>query len=134
MTARGEGIITANGREVVVLFDNRAIANAEKEMGRGIVDVVGSFQSGGSISDVAVLLRHGMEAARRDQRLGGRAISVVDAYRVMDEAGFTAVATSIMEAVAAVLSYGGSAIEDDGGSEAGTDGGVDGEEAPDPNE
>lgn len=126
MTARGEGIINANGREVVLLFNNRALANAEKELGKGIVEVIGSFQSGGSVGDIAILLRHGMEAARRDQRVGGRPVSMVDAYAVMDEAGFTAVAASIMEAVAAVLSYGGGAIEDDGGSEV--------EETQDPND
>ncbi len=112
MTARAEGIIYANGQEVTVFYNNRAIANAEKEIGRGIVDVVGSFQSGGSISEMTVLLRHGMEASRRDQRVGGRPVSMVDAYRVMDEAGFTAVAMSVIEAVAEVLGYGETSTED----------------------
>lgn len=112
MGARGEGIIQANGTSVSVLFTNRAVAEAEKELGKGIIAVASSFQDGtGGIGDVAVLLRAGMEAARRDERRGGRPVTILDAYGVLDEAGFSAVAQVVMAAVADVLGYGAGNVE-----------------------
>jgi len=46
-----------------------------------------------------------MEAARREDRLGGNPISLDDAYRVLDEVGFTDVAIAVMTAISEVLSY-----------------------------
>lgn len=116
--ARGEGIIQANGREVHVLFNNRALAGAEKELGKGIIDLFSSFQTGGSVNDIAVLLRHGMDAARRDLRLGGRPVSMLDVYSIMDDVGFTEVATVVIEGVSVVLGY---SDEDDEQTEPGLD-------------
>jgi hypothetical protein len=114
MSARGEGTIQADGAEVSVLFTNRALAEAEKAIGRGIIGVAQGFQDGRSgVGDVAQLLRAGMEAARRDQRRGGQAVTLADAYEVLDAAGFTATANVVMTAVAAVLGYSGEVEEAD---------------------
>ena len=49
-----------------------------------------------------------MQAARREGG-GGPAVTLESAYEVMDEAGFAVCTAAVMESVAAVLSYEGSA-------------------------
>jgi hypothetical protein len=119
MAARGEGILQLEDREVPILFTNKALAAAEKQMERSVLAVAQSFSTGESgISDLAALLHAGMEAARRDARIGGRPVSLNDAYEVLDEVGFADVATVVMEGVATVLSYSKDNIaadEDDSG-------------------
>lgn len=106
MAARGERTFQAAGRDVIVLFTNRALAGAEKRLGKGIIGIANGFMAGESgMAEMAVLLQVGMEAARVDARAGGRPVSLDDAYAVMDEVGFAVVAVPVMEAVAAVLSY-----------------------------
>ena len=46
-----------------------------------------------------------MQAARRDRGELRRAVTLLDAYLVMDAVGFTVCATAVMTAVAAVLGY-----------------------------
>jgi len=105
--ARGEATIIAGEREVRILFTNRALADAEAQIGKSIIAVAQGFADGSSgITETAHLLRAGMEAARRDAGEGGRTVALTDAYVVLDEAGFAAVATAVCEAIAAVLSYG----------------------------
>ena len=105
--ARGEGIIQAGDREVRVLFTNRALAEAEAATKRPIIGLLEGFEDNTvGITETAALLRVGMEAARRDARVGGRPISPGDAFAVMDQAGFSTVLTVVIEAVAEVLSYG----------------------------
>lgn len=95
-----------------VLFSNRAIANAERVMEKGIIGVLNGFQSGGSgIFEVAVLLQTGMEAARRYNRAGGRRVTLDDAYEILDEFGFSAIAAPIFEAIGAVLARDGDSPE-----------------------
>jgi hypothetical protein len=117
MGARGEAVIRAGGQDVQVLFTNRAILSAEKQLGKGILQVLQDFQAGGSYTDLVALLRAGMEAARLDARSGGKPVSNDNALDVLDEVGFAGAVGPVMEALAAVVSYG-----------AGD------EEAPDPNE
>jgi hypothetical protein len=106
MTARGERTFKVGQREVTVLFTNRALANAEKRLGKGIIGIADGLLSGGSgMAEIAVLLQVGMDAARVDARAGGQQISLDRAYEVLDEAGFAAVAQPVMEAIAAVLAY-----------------------------
>ena len=106
--ARGEGVIHLADRDVYVLYTNRALMDAERQIGKSILDVLDGFTRNTSgITELAHLLLAGMRAARRDMRTGGPAVRLEDALAVMDEAGFAAVATVVMEAVAAVLSYGG---------------------------
>jgi hypothetical protein len=106
MAARGERTFKSGSREVTVLFTNRALAGAEKRLGKGIIGIADGLLSGASgMAEIAVLLQVGMEAARVDARQGGQQISLEKAYDVLDEVGFAAVAQPVMEAVAAVLSY-----------------------------
>lgn len=103
--ARGERVIETEDGEVRILFTNRALANAEAQLNRGVFEVLADLQSGGRIGDVAVLLQAGMEAARRDAREGGKPVSVAQAYAVLDDVGYAAAAIAVVEAVAEVVSY-----------------------------
>lgn len=108
MSARGERVIGVNGNETRVLFTNRALLTAEKQIGKGILGILNGFTSGESgYTELVGLLRAGMEAARMDARLGGKPVSNDDAIQVLDMCGFTAVAGPVLEAVAAVISYDG---------------------------
>lgn len=108
MAARGEGtIVHEDGSETHVLYTNRALADVEKSTGKSTIAIADGFASGSSgIREMAQVLRAGMEAHRRDAREGGRAVTLNDAYDVLDEVGFAAVAEVTMEGIAAVLSYG----------------------------
>ncbi len=104
--ARGEVTITLEAGEATLLFTNKALAQAEKSMGKSVIGLVNGFADGqAGIGDLAALMQAGMEAARRDARTGGRPVSLNDAYDVLDEVGFAAAATAVMEGVAAVLGY-----------------------------
>ena len=103
--ARGEATIVAGDEQVRVLFTNRAIAEAEKAIGRSILGILQGFvENTTGIGDLAQLLLQGMQAARRDAR-GGSVVRIQDAWDVLDAAGFGTVAAAVMEAVAAVLAY-----------------------------
>jgi len=105
--ARGESTIQLADREISVLFTNRAMADVEQKLGRSILNVAQGLAEGTTgITETAVLLRAGMEAARRDAREPGPAVALNTAYEVMDEAGFGPVAVAVMEAIGAVLSWG----------------------------
>jgi hypothetical protein len=104
--ARGEATIQAGDREVTVLFTNRALAEAEARMGKNFGAVARDLADGNfGMNEIAHLLRVGMEGARREARDGRRAISLDDAFDVLDAAGLATVASSVMEAIAAVLGY-----------------------------
>ncbi len=104
--ARGEGIIEAGGREVRVLFTNRALADFERQTEKSIIGATQGFLDGRSgMTELAHLLRAGMEAARRDAREPGRVIHLKEAYQVLDQVGFGAVMQVVLEAVSAVLGY-----------------------------
>jgi len=107
MGARGEGIILAGEAEVRVLYTNRALAEAEQALGKSVIGVAQGFVNGDSgILELAQVLRAGMEAARREAREARKPITLNEAYEVLDEAGFAAVAEVVLIAVAEVLSYG----------------------------
>lgn len=104
--ARGETTLTAEGREYPILFTNRALAQAERTSGKPMLELLSAIQSNKlGIGDTAQLLAIGMEFGRRDAHAGGRSYTLEDAWRVMDELGFTTVVTAVIEAVAAVLAY-----------------------------
>ena len=106
MGARGEGIIKVGDREVPILFTNRALLSAEKQLSKGILGILQGFTEGTSgISELQALLRAGMEAARQDARLGGKPVSNDDAMDIVDAIGFTGAIAPVMEAVAAVIAY-----------------------------
>lgn len=105
--ARGEAVLKVGEREVPILFTNRALANAERAIGRTVLEIAReSLQGSMGIGDTAALLQAGMEAARRDRKAGGMQVTVDDAYAVMDEAGFAMVGPALLEALVAVLGYG----------------------------
>ena len=111
MGARGEGVLALpDGGECRILFTNRAIAEAEAALGRSVMAMLQEFEAGSAgITDAAILLRSGMEAYRRDARLGGRPVSVDDAYEVMDQVGFAPTLKVAVESMAVVLSFGAEA-------------------------
>ncbi len=112
--ARGESTIQVGDREIKVLFTNRALADAERAIGKTTLQLArGMQQDELGIGDMVILLRVGMEAARKDAREPGPSISMNAAFDVMDTAGFMAVSVAAMEAVAAVLTFGGDGVPDE---------------------
>ena len=104
--ARGDATIQAGEREVRVLYTNRALAEAEAQLGRSVIALAQGMSEGQcGITETAHLLRAGMEAQRRDARESGRTVTLGDAYEVLDAAGFPAVIAAVMGAVAEVLGY-----------------------------
>lgn len=104
--ARGESIVTVGEREYRILFTNRALAEAEKAIGKSTVSIARDAQQlDVSFADLAVLLRSGLEAARRDAGNQGRAVLPTDAFDLLDAAGFTKCLVAVMEALATVLAY-----------------------------
>lgn len=106
--ARGEGVIELpDGEEINLLYTNRALADVEKSTGTSIILVADGFANGRTgVREMAQVLRAGMEAHRRDARAGGRAVTVGDAFDVLDAVGFARVAEVAMTAVGEVLGYG----------------------------
>lgn len=104
---RGESRIQLpDGSEVVVLFTNRALAEAETALNKSVLQLARQAAEGGiGIGDVAQLLVVGIEYARRDAGTPGPRLNLSDAYRVLDAIGFVAAAQAVLESLAAVLSY-----------------------------
>lgn len=106
MTARTTHTIKLENEEIGVLYTNRALATAETETGRNLLSLLNDISAGNmSINDVSVLLKVGMEAYRRDANVGGKPVTLDDSYRVMDEIGFSEVATTVLTSIAEVLNY-----------------------------
>lgn len=112
--ARGVGrLVTAQG-EVNVLFTNRALAEAEQITGKSVMQLAATAHgSAVGVGITAQLLAVGMEFARREAGVGGARVTIADAYRVMDELGFSTVATVVLQALADVVSYGVEVAEPD---------------------
>ncbi len=102
---RGEGTITLeNGKEQGIILNNRALANAQANMGMGILEVVRRFQESElGVVELAHLVHAGAAAHRREN--GGKPLDINAVYDLIDAAGFTHVATVIMECISEVLSY-----------------------------
>ena len=104
--ARGEVTIVAGDKQYRILFTNRALADAERATGKTILQLVrGAAESTLGVEDTAKLLWVGMEAARRDARMGGRAYTLSDAWDVLDNIGFVKAATDAINAIAEVISW-----------------------------
>ena len=111
---RGEAVIQTESGEVYALYTNRALVDIEQATGKSIIAIAEGFGSNESgITDIAHVLRAGMENHRRDARVGGQIMKLKDALDVLDEAGFAAVASATMEAVAHVLGYGTESEDED---------------------
>lgn len=104
---RGEAAIQTENGEIQVLYTTRALVDIETTTGKTILAIAEGFGNGESgITDIAQILRAGMENHRRDARAGGQICKLNDALNVLDEVGFSEVAGVVMEAVAYVLGYG----------------------------
>jgi hypothetical protein len=113
MGARGEGTIQVGGDEVQVLFTNRALAEVEGKLGKSILQILSGFNTGESgITELAHLLRAGMEAARKESHASGRMTKITDAFAILEEIGFARVAEPVLLAATAVLDYGTSESEE----------------------
>ena len=104
MGARGEATIPVSGRDVRVLLTNRAIMAVEDERDKAILDIVQADQARMRFGDVEALLRHGMQAANREDGVGGR-VTRQESMDIMDTAGFMTVAEAVITAAADVLAY-----------------------------
>ena len=92
--------------EIEILFTNRALAQAEVQLGKTVLQIATGAADGDlGMGDVARLLLVGMQAARRESRSGRKPPSLNDAWDVMDQVGFSETARVVFEALAAVLSY-----------------------------
>jgi hypothetical protein len=109
MGARGEAVIQAGERgEITVLFTNRALSDAESFTGRSIFSLARGLVDGQSgVTEVAQLLRAGMQSARRDARERPFAVSVDTAFAILDAAGVKNVMVALAEAVTTVIAYDG---------------------------
>ncbi len=103
--ARGEATIQVGDDAHAILFTNRAVAEVERALDKSALQII---RNGNDLSmnDAALLLRIGLEYGRRDRRDNHRAYTVEDAFAILDEAGFMAVARAILEGLSAVLTYG----------------------------
>lgn len=107
---RGQRTFEAGDREITILLTNRAFADAEERLDKGIVGILQGFEIGESgIRDVAALLWAGMQEARRrghhiEPRSGSR-LTINDAYDVMDEIGLPQALIIVAETTADAMSY-----------------------------
>lgn len=106
--ARGEAHLTVDGEQRAVLFTNRALADAERQTGKTILQLMRGVQSNDlGMSDIVQLLQVGMEHARRADHSSTRAYTLNDAWLVLDTCGFGTVAAAVFEAIGAVMAYDG---------------------------
>ena len=104
--ARGDAVVIVDGTAYPILFTNRALAQAEKAIGKPMLQLLQALeQSTLGIADTAQLLAIGIEFGRRDAQSGPKMLTVDDAWRIMDAVGFTEVAKLTLVAIADVLSF-----------------------------
>ena len=104
--ARGERTLTVGEKAHTILLTNRALAEAERALGKSVMQVArDGISERVSITDIAKLLQVGLDAARRDQGLPGRAMPPDDAWGILDVLGFGTVAGAVLEALSDVLFY-----------------------------
>ena len=101
--ARSEVIVTVGDEEVELLFTNRALAEAERAMGKGLWN--GLQVNELRVDDVAYLIRAGLAAAQRERGRTGKPVSMEDVWRLMDAVGFQKALQIAAEAIAEVLTY-----------------------------
>ena len=103
---RGEAVLTVEDVAYPILFTNRALAQAEKAIGKPMLQLLQALeQSTLGISDTAQLLAIGIEFGRRDAGSGPKMLTVDNAWRIMDAVGFTTVAKAVLVAVVDVLVF-----------------------------
>ena len=95
--ARGEAVIQTESGEVNALYTNRALVDIEAATGNNIIlhtQNLEHFETG--VTEVAHILRIGMETYRRVKALGGQLIKMKHALDVIDELGYLEVANVVM--------------------------------------
>jgi hypothetical protein len=104
--ARGEGYLELDGETFAVLFTNRALAEAERALGKSVVQIANAFgRDAIGVGDVAQLLTVGLEHARRDSRSRPQSYTINDAWDLLDKLGFAVVVEAVMLAIVQVISY-----------------------------
>lgn len=104
--ARGEAILTVDGKEYRVLFTNRALAEAEKALGKSTTAIMrAAINNELGIGDLAVLIQVGMNAARRDAMGGTRLLPANAALDLLDHLGFLKALVPVVTAITEVLTY-----------------------------
>jgi hypothetical protein len=105
--ARGESYLELDGERYTLLYTNRAIAEAEKAIGRPAVQIVNATARGDGVAtgDIANLLAVGLEYARRNHLRSGDGTTSNDAWRLLDGCGYGACLSAVIDGLVAVLSY-----------------------------
>jgi len=104
--ARGEGILIVDDQEHRILFTNRALAEAEKRMGKSVLELAqGAMRDEVGVGEIATLLQIGLNTARKDRMGGARPLPPNTAFERMDQMGFGQATVVVLEAVGAVLAY-----------------------------
>lgn len=104
--ARGEAVVECGGRSYPVLFTNRALAEAEKALGKPALQIGYDAQRGQvSVGDTAELLRIGLEYGRRDAPWSHEPVRSPLAYEILDALGFQSAAVIVLNCLQEVLSY-----------------------------
>jgi len=110
---RGEGSIQVGDREYQIFFNNRALAEAERVLGKSMGVLASQISTGlMSVGEVADLLRIGVNAARREFRLRVSPMNRDDALAIMDEIGFVPASQAVIEPLTEVLMYDPSEADD----------------------
>lgn len=104
---RGEVVFETSEGTVGLLYTNRALAEAEAQLGKSAFMLVDMFGRGfyPAINDLAGLLRAGMEAYRLEHAPSDKAVTIDDAYGVLDQVGYSFTTTQVMPAVSEVLFF-----------------------------
>lgn len=104
--ARGEAVLELDGQEYPILFTNRALAEAERALGRTVLQLASGAASGElGMGDVARLAAIGLEHARRDRRDNHKPYTMEDAWMLLDALGFVEVGRQVMDALTDVISW-----------------------------
>lgn len=104
---RSEVTFEAGEGTVGILFTNRALAEAEAQIGKSAWMLVEVFGQGyyPAIADLVALLRAGMEGYRREHEPSEKPVSLDHAYEVLDLVGYSYTVTQVMPAVSEVLFF-----------------------------
>jgi len=112
MTVRGETRIGET--EHMVFFNNRAVVELEQQIGKPVLSLLKSLDSGEVMfADVAAMLVVGINAHRRSS--GGKftKITLPQVYDLMDEVGFAVALAAVVESLSNVFAP----VDDTGESE-----------------
>lgn len=102
--ARGEVYLKVGEREYPVLFNNRALAEGERLLGKTILQFAKEAQAGSlGVSDTAHLLLVGLEAGRREAKTTAKPFTMQSVFPLMDRVGFPAAMKLVVEGIAEVL-------------------------------